>query len=83
MVGPKRLKAGFTGKPAEPDLKTRTQDAARYVRDEAAVVAGTAREHPAALSSTLLAVAALAFLAGYVMGGTPATPSRRQRLWSW
>ncbi|THK39344.1 hypothetical protein EHS39_03710 [Ensifer sp. MPMI2T] len=76
------LRAGFTGKP-EPDLKTRTQDAARYVRDEAAVVAGTAREHPAALSSTLLLVATLAFVAGYVMGGTSTAPSRGERFWSW
>ncbi|MBB4184484.1 hypothetical protein GGE07_001110 [Sinorhizobium terangae] len=78
----KTLRAGFTGKPAEPDLKTKTQDVARYVRDEAAVVAGTARDHPAALSGTVLMVAALAFVAGYVMGGTPATPARSQRFWS-
>ncbi|MBP1884402.1 MULTISPECIES: hypothetical protein [Sinorhizobium] len=79
----KTLRAGFTGKPAEPDLKTRTQEAARYVRDEAAVVAGTARDHPAALSSTLLVVATLAFVAGYLVGGTAAPPSRSQRFWSW
>ena len=78
----KSLRAGFTGKPAEPYLKTRTQDAARYVRDEAAVVAGTARDHPAALSGTLLVVATLAFVAGYFMGGTSAAPARSQRFWS-
>ncbi|MCZ4094587.1 hypothetical protein [Sinorhizobium psoraleae] len=83
MAALKSLKAGFTGRPAESDLKTRAQDAARYVRDEAAVVAGTAREHPAALSSTLLVVATLAFVAGFVMGGTSAAPARSQRFWSW
>ncbi|WP_331376657.1 hypothetical protein [Sinorhizobium chiapasense] len=79
----KTLRAGFTGKPAEPDLKTKTQEAARYVRDEAAVVAGTAREHPAALSGTLLVVATLAFVAGYLVGGTSTPPPRSQRFWSW
>ncbi|WEX74220.1 hypothetical protein PYH37_001611 [Sinorhizobium numidicum] len=78
---PKTLKAGFTGKPTDTgNVKTRTQEAARYMRDEAAVVAGTAREHPTAVGSTLLLVATLAFAAGYLLG-TSSPPARMQRFW--
>ena len=69
----------LAGNPPE-ELRARGQEAARYVRDEATAVAETARTHPTAVGSTLLLVATIAFVAGFVMGTSSAAPPAR-RFW--
>ena len=73
--------AGQVRDQAAVALKTasgKAKDAADYVRSEAASAADSAREHPAALTSVVAAVGALAFIAGYLIGNTSA-PAPRSR----
>jgi len=67
---PKHLRAGFTGTVNEerPKVGERAKQVAATVREEAAAVADTARDHPTATTGALLAVGVIGFVLGYLLG---------------
>ncbi len=77
----KELEAGFTGTPTEPPTGVRkvAQNAADAVKRETSAVAAGAADHPRTATSIVLAIGALAFTAGYLMGRSSA--ERDYRYW--
>ncbi len=55
------------------------RSAAKYVRKEGAAVADAAREHPAALSTVVVAAGLAGVFVGYLLGSLESEPPRRQR----
>lgn len=70
-----RDRAGNAMEAARPAVRS----ARKYVRNEGAAVAQAAREHPAALSSVVLAVGLAGVVLGYLIGSMANEPPRRQR----
>jgi hypothetical protein len=67
----KTLSAGFTGEMKDPTtLSARAKAAADGVRDEAALVATHATDHPVASGSALAVVAMAAFAFGYALASS-------------
>lgn len=69
-----RERAGEAVDAARPAVRSAT----RYVRNEGAAVAQTAREHPAAVSTLVLTAGLAGVLIGYLLGSYESEP-RRQR----
>lgn len=55
------------------------RSATRYVRNEGAAMAETAREHPAAVSTVVLTAGFAGLVLGYLLGSLETEPPRRQR----
>lgn len=70
-----RDRAGDAVEAARPAMRS----ARRYVRNEGAAVAETAREHPAAMSTVVLAAGFAGLVVGYLLGTVENEPPRRQR----
>ncbi|QRI61541.1 hypothetical protein JQ506_01175 (plasmid) [Shinella sp. PSBB067] len=70
-----RERAGNAVEAARPAVRSAT----KYVRNEGAAVAQAAREHPAALSTVVLAAGLAGIVIGYLLGSLEGEPQRRQR----
>ena len=70
-----RDRAGDAVEAARPAMRS----ARRYVRSEGAAVAEAAREHPAAMSTVVLAAGFAGLVVGYLLGTLENEPPRRQR----
>lgn len=70
-----RDRAGNAVEAARPAVRSAT----KYVRNEGAAVAQAAREHPAALSTVVLAAGLAGVVIGYLLGSLESEPTRRQR----
>jgi len=70
-----RDRAGNAVEAARPAVRS----AKRYVRNESAAMAEAAREHPAALSTVVVAAGLAGVLIGYLIGSLESEPPRRQR----
>ena len=70
-----RDRAGNAMQAARPAMRSAT----KYVRSEGAAVAQTAREHPAAASTIVLAAGLAGVVIGYLLGSLENEPPRRQR----
>jgi alpha-D-ribose 1-methylphosphonate 5-triphosphate synthase subunit PhnH len=75
------LKAGFTGSPPEqPEgIRKVAQTATDAMRRETSAVAIGAAEHPHAATTLVLAISALAFGLGYLVGRSSAESPTRWR----
>lgn len=69
-----RERAGNAVEAARPAVRSAT----KYVRNEGAAVAQAAREHPAALSTVVLAAGLAGIVIGYLLGSLEGEPQRRQ-----
>ena len=70
-----RDRAGNAVEAARPAVRS----ASKYVRDEGAAVAQTARDHPAGLSTIVLTAGLAGVAIGYLLGSLESEPPRRQR----
>ena len=70
-----RERAGNAMDAARPAVRSAT----KYVRSEGAAVAQTARGHPAAASTIVLAAGLAGVVIGYLLGSLENEPPRRQR----
>ena len=70
-----RDRAGNAVDAARPAVRSAT----KYVRSEGAAVAQAAREHPAGLSTVVLAAGLAGVVLGYLLGSLENEPPRRQR----
>lgn len=82
MADSKELRAGFTGTPVVKGdgIKEKAKTAAALVKDEATAVGTSAVDHPQATATLLVAVSAIAFGIGYLLGHS-AGEARRPRYW--
>jgi hypothetical protein len=73
------LTTGFTGTPTEPPTGVRkvASDTVGAVRREANAVAAGAADHPHTATGLVLAVGAIAFAAGFLLGRNSAEESYR------
>lgn len=69
-----RERAGEAVDSARPAVRSAT----RYVRNEGAAVAQTAREHPAAVSTVVLTAGLAGVLIGYLLGSYESEPHRQR-----
>jgi len=70
-----RERAGEAVDAARPAVRS----AGRYVRNEGAAVAQTARDHPAGLSAVVMAAGLAGVVVGYLLGTLQDEPPRRSR----
>lgn len=73
------LEAGFTGTPTEQPEAVRkiARTATDAVKRETSALAAGAADHPQAATGVVFGIGALAFVIGYLMGRSSATPSAR------
>jgi hypothetical protein len=76
------LHAGFTGSPVvrTGSIAEKAKTAVTTVKDEAGAMSAVVADHPHTTTSLLVAISALAFGLGYVLGHASGTASR-PRFW--
>ncbi|OLP56635.1 hypothetical protein BJF92_11120 [Rhizobium rhizosphaerae] len=76
------LRTGFTGDVERKDSATeKLNKAAQSAQAEIGAVAAHAKDHPSATAMSALTIAAVAFLAGYVLGQGRRETNRWDRIW--